>query len=126
MLKKQEPCLTALEDVIANAKVTQDYMPVWEAIANSDFFVAIHTNDEEKTADFYFDIVKYQEKHYVILAEVIENLKAEESAKAIKLPGFKIVEMLNPEIGIVLNTAVGPLVMPTEIIAWLRKSIQPM
>lgn len=118
--------MTALEVIIDKAKTTHDYMPVWEEIVNSDFFVVIHTNDEEKTSDFYFDIVKFQDKHYVILAETPENLKAEVAAKAIKLPGFKIIEMLNPEIGIVLNTAVGPLVMPIEILGWLRKSIQPM
>ena len=122
---------TIFQQALLKSKTTTEMMPVWELFVNTQFFVVILRNDEgDQTKDFRFAIFNnpVDEKPYVIVSENLESLSTNAvSQQAIKVSGAKLIEMLQPELGIVIGGLEegGGFCMPDDIVQWLRASIQP-
>ena len=122
---------TIFQQALLKSKTTTEMMPVWELFVNTQFFVVILRNDEgDQTKDFRFAIFNnpVDEKPYVIVSENLESLSTNAvSQQAIKVSGAKLIEMLQPELGIVIGGLEegGGFCRPDDIVQWLRASIQP-
>ena len=123
---------TIFQQALLKSKTTTEMMPVWELFVNTQFFVVILRNDEgDQTKDFRFAIFNnpVDEKPYVTVSENLESLSTNAiSQQAIKVSGAKLIEMLQPELGIVIGglEESGGFCMPDDIVQWLRASIQPV
>lgn len=124
-----EVTLSLFERTALQAKKTQDYMPVWELFVNTEFFVSVIPLDTGKqTSDFRFSILQgpgTNNEPVVVVSENLERLSIAESGKAIKLRGGKLIQMVNPEVGIVIALIDGAFGIPKEQVQWLKSSIQP-
>jgi hypothetical protein len=105
-------------------------MPVWKQFVNTQFFVVIIQNDKEaKTKDFRFSVFTnpMDKKYYVLVSEHLNRLENAHSGDAIKLSGAQLVQMVQPELGIIVGGLAdgGGFVIPNSQVLWLRTSIQP-
>ena len=122
---------TIFKQALLKSKTTTEMMPVWELFVITQFFVVILRDDEgEQTKDFRFAIFNnpIDEKPYVTVSENLESLNTNAvSQEAIKVSGAKLIEMLQPELGIVIGGLEegGGFCMPGDVVQWLRASIQP-
>ncbi len=122
---------TTFEAVLYTSKKTGELMPVWEQFVNTQFFVVVIRNDSgEKTKDFRFVIFNnpVDKLPYVLISEHLERLENVQSGDAIKISGAQLVQLLRPELGILigLNDPVeGAFGIPNGQVQWLRESIQP-
>ena len=120
--------MTELETAILEARDTNDFMPVWELFVNTHFYVIVIPNDEgSQTSDFTFAIFQNSEtenKPFVIVSELLERLENSSSNKAIKIPGAELIQLLNPEVGIMVSLEDGAFGIPKDQVQWLRESIQ--
>ena len=118
------------ERILLQAKQSQEYMPVWEAFVNTQFFVVATPMDSgETTKNFRFSIFNSPESKnqpMVIISESLDKLSNSSSDNAIKITGAKLVQMLNHEVGIVIAFSDGAFGIPKEQVQWLRESIQPV
>jgi len=120
--------LSPFEKVTLEARKTQDFMPVWERFVNTEFFVSIIPLDSGKqTSDFRFSILNgpgTNTEPVVLVSENLQRLSIAESGKSIKLRGGKLIQMINPEVGIVVVLSDGAFGIPKERVQWLKSSIQ--
>ena len=107
-------------------------MPVWELFVNTQFFVVIVRKDAETiTKDFMFSVFNnpVDNKPYVLVSEYLDRLANAQSGEAIKVTGAKLVELLRPELGVIIGGLKelegGAFVITNELMQWLRESIQP-
>lgn len=127
----EEVNVSQFERAVLNAKTTQDFMPVWEAFVNTQFYVSVIPMDSGSTTEnFRFSVFQSegtQNQPAVLVSESLERLGPNSSSsKAIKMAGAKLVQMLNPELGIVVGYRDGGFGIPKEQVQWLRESIQPV
>jgi len=120
---------SSFEAILLVSKKTGDFMPVWESFVNTQFFVVIVRQDDgQKTKDFRFSVFNnpVDEKPYVLVSEYLERLDNAQSGEAIKVSGAKLVQLLRPELGIVIGGLKdgGAFAMPNDRVQWLRESIQ--
>lgn len=121
---------TAFESVLYASKKTGDLVPVWERFVNTQFFVVVIRNDiGQKTKDFRFAIFNnpVDEKPYVLVSEHLERLENVQSGETIKISGAQLVQLLQPELGIVIGLnghEEGAFAIPNGQVQWLRDSIQ--
>ena len=120
---------TAFESVLYDSKKTGELLPVWEHFVNTQFFVVVDRNDSgAKTKDFRFFVFNnpVDKKPYVLVSEHLDRLENAQSGEAIKLSGARLVQMLQPELGIVVGgLSGGAFAIPNGQVQWLRESIQP-
>ena len=104
-------------------------MPVWEQFVNTQFFVVIIRHDSEpKTKDFRFSVFNnpVDNQPYVLISEHLERLDNVQSGEAIKVTGAQLVELLRPELGVLIGGLEdGAFAIPNNLVQWLRESIQP-
>jgi hypothetical protein len=122
---------TAFESVLYASKETGELMPVWERFVNTQFFVVVIRNDiGQKTKNFRFVVFSnpVDKKPYVLVSEHLERLENVQSGEAIKVSGAQLVQLLQPELGIVIglnDPEKGAFAIPNGRVQWLRDSIQP-
>ena len=120
--------VSVLEIAINKARETSELMPVWEFLINAQLYVAVIQFDSgDKTTDFRFSIFRSaetQNKPYVIASEVLERLENQSSEKAIRMTGAKLIQMINPDVGIIVSLEEGAFGIPEEQVQWLRDSIE--
>lgn len=112
-----------------SSKSSGDYARAWECFVNTEFFVPVVRFDAgEQTKDFRFVVQTnpQDESPLVIIAEELERLQNPNSAEAIKIRGGKLIELLNPELGILVALSDGGFGMPADLVGWLRSSLQPV
>lgn len=122
---------TPFEKAVLEAKATNEFMPVWELFVNTQFFViTVPMDSGDTTSDFRFSIFQgpeTQNQPVVIVSEHLDRLENNSgSNKAIKVSGAKLVQLLNPEVGILVAIPTGGFGLPKEQVQWLRASIQPV
>jgi len=125
----QELLPSDFEVAVIEAKKTNEFMPVWELLLNTPFFViTVPMDTGEITSDFRFSIFKSpetQNQPVVIISEVLERLENNSSSeKVIKVAGAKLIQLLNTEVGIMVALEAGAFGIPKEQVQWLRSSIQ--
>lgn len=116
------------EQIVKSCKAANDYMPAWERFLNTAFFVSVIRHDSgAQTQDFRFVLNTNTPDGMpcVIVSEELHRLQNLHSFEAIKLSGGKLIEMLNPDVGILIALSEGGFGMPKNLIGWLRASIQP-
>jgi hypothetical protein len=117
------------EVAVKSSKVTGDYLPAYGCFANTKFYVAVVRLDSgAQTSEFCFVVKSSPEdqgRPCVLISEELSRLEGVHSSDAILLSGGKLVELLNPEIGILVALGDGAFGMPVDIVRWLRGSIQP-
>lgn len=122
---------TAFEQTLQSSKQSSELMPVWELFVNTQFFVVVIRNDTgDETKDFRFSVFEnpVDSKPYVLISEHLDRLENVQSGVAIKMSGAKLIQMLNPKLGILIGlnwVDEGGFAMPSELVQWLRESIQP-
>lgn len=122
---------TAFESVLYASKKTGELMPVWERFVNTQFFVVVIRNDSgQQTKDFRFVVFNnpVDQKPYVLVSEHLERLENVQSGEAIKVSGAQLVQLLRPELGVVIglnDPEKGAFAIPNGQLQWLRDSIQP-
>ena len=120
---------TAFESALYASKKTGELLPVWEHFVNTQFFVVVVRNDSgAKTKVFRFSVFNnpVDKKPYVLVSEHLDRLENVQSGEAIKLSGAQLIQMLQPELGIVLGGLDGgAFAIPNGQVQWLRESIQP-
>jgi hypothetical protein len=118
----------SFEDIVKACKVTNDYLPAWEKLANTEFFIGVLPQDTgNQTSEFRFVIHKSSNgEPAVIISENLEQLNSSATSKAIKMHGGKLISMLNPQVGILIALNDGVFGIPVSVVAWLRASIQPV
>lgn len=121
-----ESDLSALEQAIQTARHSDDFMPVWERFVNTDFFVLVDQRDSgSQTRDFRFVIsTSPKDEPAVLISEDIEKLSGRERSQAINMSGGRLIEVLNPEVSILVVISDGGFGMPVDLVAWLRQSMQ--
>ena len=129
--QSQELMPSDFEVAVIEAKKTNEFMPVWELLINTQFFViTVPMDSGEKTSDFRFSIFQSpetQDQPVVIVSEILERLENNSSSeKAIKVAGAKLIQLLNKEVGIIVALKDGAFGIPKEQVQWLRSSIQPI
>lgn len=118
------------ETILKSSKDANDYMPVWELFVNTKFFVPIIRDDnEESITNFKFLIIGYPESNSpsIVISEQRGRLTIAQTDSAVHITGAQLLKMLNPEVGIILNTSLPEFNLfgiPKEITQWLNKSIQ--
>jgi len=106
-------------------------MPVWERFVNTQFFVVVIRNDSgQQTKDFGFAVFNnpVDQKPYVLVSEHLERLENVQSGEAIKVSGAQLVQLLRPELGVIIGLNApekGAFAIPNRQLQWLRDSIQP-
>lgn len=122
---------TTFESVLDASKKTGELMPVWERFVNTQFFVVVVRNDiYQKTKDFRFVVFNnpVDKKPYVLISEHLARLENVQSGEAIKVSGAQLVQLLQPELGIVIglnDPDNGAFAIPNGQVQWLRDSIPP-
>lgn len=122
---------TDFESVLYASKKTGELMPVWERFVNTRFFVVVIRNDSgQQTKDFRFVVFNnpVDKKPYVLVSEHLERLENVQSGEAIKVSGAQLVQLLRPELGLVIglnDPEEGAFAIPNGQVQWLRDSIQP-
>ena len=100
-----------------------------EHFVNTQFFVVVVRNDSgAKTKVFRFSVFNnpVDKKPYVLVSEHLDRLENVQSGEAIKLSGAQLIQMLQPELGIVIGGLDGgAFAIPNGQVQWLRESIQP-
>ena len=122
---------TAFEAVLYASKKTGELMPVWERFVNTQFFVVVIRNDSgEITKNFRFVVFNnpVDKLPYILISEHLERLENVQSGEAIKVSGAQLVQLLRPELGIVIglnDPEDGAFAIPNGQVQWLRDGIQP-
>lgn len=122
---------TPFEIALRISKQSGELMPVWELFVNTQFFVVVIRNDAgAQTKDFRFSVFNnaVDNKPYALISEHLERLENVQSGEAIKVSGAALIQMLNPELGIMIGLQgfeEGAFAMPNDLVKWLRESIQP-
>ena len=65
---------------------------------------------------------------YILISEHLERIENVQSGEAIKVSGAQLVQLLRPELGIVIglnDPEEGAFAIPNAQVQWLRDSIQP-
>jgi hypothetical protein len=118
---------SSFEQAVQTARRTNEFMPVWELLVNTQFFVIVHQLDAgPQTGNFRFAIFNSpRNEPTVVISEDLGRLKADKGSKAIKMSGAKLIEQLNPEVSILVAIKDGGFGIPKEQVQWLRASMQP-
>jgi len=114
-----------LDKAIEVAKKNNDYMPVWQEFINTKFYVLATPLDEgDKTSNFRFNIYNIKGQPTIILSENLDRIAATGGEeKAIQVAGGKVIQMLNPDVAIMVALEQGGFGLPKDIVDWLRNSL---
>jgi hypothetical protein len=116
---------SSLDKAIEVAKTTDEYMPVWQEFINTKFYVLTTPLDEgDKTSNFRFNIYTIKGQPTIILSENLDRIAATGiENKAIQVSGGKVIQMLNPDVAIMVALEQGGFGLPKDIVDWLRNSL---
>jgi len=113
---------------ISKAKLTNDFLPIWDVFLNTLFYVRVIRSDEgPQTKDFRFVTFKStpEAEPVVIASEDPTRLVSDQSIDIIRVPGGKLIGLLNPNLGIVIPLSdQGVFGMPASLVTWLRSITQ--
>lgn len=127
--------ISILESAIMAAQESGDYMPAYQLLVNTDFFVPVLRKDQGATTkDFRYAVRgDLRDEPVLVISEELARLHAQATdeaieqgtARAIKMRGSKLITTLHPEVGIIVALSNGGFGMPAKTVAWLKKSMQP-
>lgn len=120
---------TVFERILSEVRAgRRDMNEVWPVFLNTTFFVPVHKLDQTpgKTSDFAFVLfpTKTPGQQAVFVSEYLERLENKASENTIKVKGGKLVQLVNPELEIVIVLSDGAFGIPVNLTKWLRESIQ--
>jgi hypothetical protein len=130
MKRSRQKELSRFEKALLEAKSSNEYAPVWEAFINTELFVLVAPVDAGAQGKRFNSVVFQDEQsnHQPVVkaAEDLALLDASSNnEKAIKMPGGKLLQVLRPEIGILVACRGGRFLISKEQVQSLKESIQP-
>ena len=117
------------EEIVKKCKVSGDYMPAWELFVNTKFYVGIHRLDSgDVMRDFRFLIFDSPNdgSPCLIVSEVLERLSKEKSKDWLCMTGSELIRKSRPGLSILVALSDAGFGVPSNVIEWLRKSMQPV
>ena len=119
--------------LILAAKTTENFDPVWPALANATLFVPVLVEDETaiQTSDYRFRVGAPASEEAEGSLMVAENpqfiASGGEPFNVIQMPAAKLIKQLNPAVDLIIGLPAGhgSFVVPAGKLQWLRDSIQP-
>lgn len=117
---------TPFETALYRARETGDYAPVWQAFAETGFFIGLRPNEQGGYGqDARFAVYQDGEGgHLVIVSEDAKRLAGTEGTMAAKLTGAQLLPLLNPQLGMAVALDDSGFVMPPGLLARLRSGLQ--
>ena len=121
----QTPTPLEVHAAIADMNNPQDQ--VWETIANTVYYVPIHTDETNQTDNYRFDVNEISNSPMIIISEHPEKLQADTPVKTINMRGSTLIQQLNPTVSIGINrNRADILVLTPPTLNWLRDAMTPI
>ncbi|MBI3711634.1 MAG: DUF805 domain-containing protein [Burkholderiales bacterium] len=113
------------EMLMAEAKATANFVPLWRGFVRTNFLVAIVWRTDDRDNDF--DLVSMPTEHHInniLIAELKENLSYVDNVEVISITGAEIVRLVPDGVGISIAMRESTFDLPAARVVWLRKSLE--